>query len=470
MFSRLFKAGPKVILPLAGGLVLLIALLDWRIVDDLPLGFLYLVPMLLVGRVLRPWQTLVIAALCTALSELFDPYPWSVRAGLPRDVLYFAAFATIGIFVYEMSRSRQVILEHLAEIERERGAREGAEEDLRILIESSPAAILTADANGTILMANEAAHRLLAATPGTLPGYLVQQFFPALANIQRRETSQRLFRAVMQSRGHRQDNESFMADICFSTYETRSGARLAALILDASEEMRSREESSLQQMLAGSRIAVSAVSHEIRNVCGAISVVHQNLARRQGPVKDQEAAGSKDFEALGNLVLALEKIAGVDLRVYPETCTELDLRSVLDDLKIVIGPALHDEGIRCTWHLEPDLPTVWADRTNLMQIFLNLANNGVRALSRHDGERCLSISARLTDHGVSVEFLDSGGGVRRPQELFRPFQAAAQATGLGLYLSRAFARSFGGELRYVPLEGRACFIVDLAVAAPLESR
>ncbi len=60
----------------------------------------------------------------------------------------------------------------------------------------------------------------------------------------------------MQSRAQREDGEVFLAEICFSTYRTNSGSRLAAMILDSSEDLRSREEASLHQMLAGSRIAV----------------------------------------------------------------------------------------------------------------------------------------------------------------------------------------------------------------------
>ena len=129
-------------------------------------------------------------------------------------------------------------------------------------------------------------------------------------------------------------------------------------------------------MLVGSRIAVSAVSHEIRNVFGAISVVHQNLSRRKLLHKN------KDFEALGTLVVALERIAAIDLRQYPETSTEVDLLSVLDDLKIVISPSLQDESILCTWDLKPGLPMVWADQTNLMQVFLNLTTNSIRAFAQ----------------------------------------------------------------------------------------
>jgi PAS domain S-box-containing protein len=440
----------------AAVLIALIALIDWRVAEDVPLGFLYLLPMLILGRVLMPWQTALAAALCTYLTEEFDQFAWNLRTGLPRDVLYFMAFFSIGVFVYEVTRSRQIILRHLHEIEEQRDARRDAEEQLKVLIESSPAAILTADSDGRVLMANEAAHRMLSVKSPALLGRSIHTYFPALQNVSGRETSQHLFRTVMQSRGHREDGESFLAEICFSTYRTGSGSRLAAMILDSSEEFRTREESSLHQMLTGSRIAVAAVSHEIRNVCGAIAVVHRNMSR------DHRLAGNKDFEALGNLIVALERIAAVDLRPYPEQAMEVDLAAVLDDLRIVIAPSLRDHGIHCEWDVDARLPLVWADGTNLMQVFLNLTTNSVRSLAETAHDPTLRISAKEDGQRVTVEIADNGAGVSHPSELFRPFQTGAKNTGLGLYLARAFARSFGGDLRYKPDSEGACFVIELA--------
>jgi C4-dicarboxylate-specific signal transduction histidine kinase len=99
-----------------------------------------------------------------------------------------------------------------------------------------------------------------------------------------------------------------------------------------------------------------------------------------------------------------------------------------------------------------------------MQVFLNLATNSIRALSKRE-QRLLFVTARRDGDGVHVEFSDNGGGVAHPENLFRPFQDGADKTGLGLFISRAFMRSFGGELRYLPLTGGACFIVDLAEAS-----
>ncbi len=96
-----------------------------------------------------------------------------------------------------------------------------------------------------------------------------------------------------------------------------------------------------------------------------------------------------------------------------------------------------------------------------MQVFLNLVQNSERAMSNQP-RRALSVSARVEQERIVVEFRDTGGGVRNPERLFRPFQQGAQATGLGLYLSRAFMRSFRGDLRYEPEPGGSSFIVELS--------
>jgi len=434
-----------------------IALVDWWVVGEIPLGFLYLLPMLTIGVALNPWEISAIAALCTVLAEIFDDLPWALRTGLSRDVLYFAAFVGAGLYVRGVTLTRKSALTHLHEIERQSDARREAEEQLRILIESSPAAILTTNADGTVLMANEAAHRLLSVPQGELQGRVIYSYLPSLTNVVRHDSFQQHFRTVMQARGQREDGETFLADICFSTYRTNAGSRLTAMVLDASEDFRTHEVSGLHQLLAGSRIAIGAVSHEIRNVSGAIAAVHKNLAHCG------LLSGNKDFEALGNLITALERIASINLRQSSNTAAEVDLAALIDELKIVVTPSLQEEDIVAHWLVEPGLPSVWADRPSLMQVFLNLMTNSVRALSKNGG-RLLSVTAKSVGNQVCVEIADNGGGVAHPEDLFRPFQDGAAATGLGLYLSRAFMRSFGGELRYQAIPNGACFVVNLTPA------
>src|SRR5262249_26375321 len=156
--------------------------------------------------------------------------------------------------VYELVRSRQIALQHLEEIENESKARREAEEQLEVLVQSSPAAIFTMDSGGRVLLANDAAHRLLALEPGTLAGRSIRDFLPALMNVPAPDNNRPSFRTAMQCRGRTNDGEAFLADIWFSTYRTAAGPRLAAMVVDSSEDLRNREELNLHQLMAGSRI------------------------------------------------------------------------------------------------------------------------------------------------------------------------------------------------------------------------
>ena len=457
MFSLLLRGSVRAVLLRAGVMIAIIAFADWSIKANVPLGFLYLFPMLLVGSAANRWWIAGGGLICTVLTEAFDTFEWSAGAGIPRDILYFAAFFCMGLFVYEVGRSRKLALQHLHQIESQIEARRDAEEQLKVLVESSPAAIFTTDGDGVVLLANDAAHRLFGVARGCLSGEAIRRFLPSLVNVPAQRENRQVFRTVMQCRGQRQDGEVFLADIWFSTYRTSAGSRLAAMVVDASEELRTREESSLHQLLTGSRILIGAVSHEIRNVCGAIAVVHQNLARHGGLEQN------KDFEALGTLVQALEKIAAMELRQTANQASGIDLYSLLEELRIVIELALRQNGIQVEWHIEAGLPQVWADRQSLMQVFLNLTKNSERAMLDRSVQT-LTVTAEAEGGRVLVRFRDSGAGVASPDRLFRPFQQGAQATGLGLYLSREFMRTFRGDLRYEAEPSGATFAVDLTPA------
>jgi len=440
----------------ASAMISIVALIDWRVDLNVNFGFLYLFPMLIVGYCLERWQIALVAGLCTLLAESFAPFVWRAADGIPRDIFMVAAFFGTGLFAFESAKNRRLTSLHVQEIEQEVELRREAEQQLKVLIESSPAAIVTLNSSGEILMANLAAHRLLEFEPETLIGESIIPFLPILATVPAADESTPSFRTAMQCRGRRRDGNVFLADIWFSTYRTKSGARLAAMMIDSSEDLRDREESSLQQLLAGSRLAVGAVSHEIRNVCGAISVVYANLSR------NDRLARNEDFLALGTLVEGLKRIATLELRQTAgnQELSRVDLYQLLEELRIVTESPLRESGVSVQWNLPDHLPSVWADHHNLLQVLLNLVKNSQRAM-RHKEIKELRISASFEGERVVLRVCDTGSGVVNPERLFQPFQPGAEAAGLGLYLSRALARAFKGDLRYEP-GPVCCFALDLA--------
>ena len=458
LFLSFLQGGRVAVLLRAGVLTTVVALIDWRFDVNISFGFLYLFPMLMVGGCLSRWQIALVAALYTGLSEEFGAFPWTPAVGIPRLILTFAAFFGTGLFVFEAARNRRLANQHLAEIEKEVGLRREAEEQLRFLIESSPATIFTLDGSGKVLLANDAAHRLLGMESHELEGQYISRYFPALAVVPPITADTQAFRTVMECRGWRRNGEVLLAHIWFSTYRTESGPRLAAVVFDASDDLREREEFSLQQLNAASKILVGAVCHEIRNMCGAIGAVHTKLAR------NERLSRSEDFRALGSLVEGLGRMAGLELQQTRQTETDrIDIHPVLEDLRIVIEPSFRESGISIRWEVPESLPLVSAEPQALLQAFLNITKNSQRAMENQPRKE-LTVRVSLDSSALVTRFIDSGHGVGAPDQLFKPFQPGADATGLGLYLSRAFVRAFQGDIKYEPRETGCCFVVVLAPA------
>jgi two-component system sensor kinase FixL len=463
MIRKTLEWRPSAVLLSAALLIAAIAITDWKIVFEATLGFLYMFPLVLLGTIWGWWRLALAAAFCTFLSDRLDPFPVDMQ--VPRNILIFVTLVTAGLLSRAVTKAYRREVESLARAEREMLARRAAEEQLEFLIQSSAAAVLTMTADGEILLANPAAHRLFGATEGSLPGRRITRYVAALGSVPSIAENDKIFRTQMQTRGQRESGEVFLADVFFSTYNTPAGPRLAALVIDASEPLREREEASLQQLLAGSRILVAAVSHEVRNVCGAIGVIHENLAR-QGAL-----GGNQDFEALGSLVETLAKIASLELKQSTNSSgaggggsPRVDLHDVLTDLRIVLEPWCEESGIELRWDVPEELPLVEADRHSLLQVLLNLTKNSQRALESVS-EKIISIAISTQRDGVSIRVSDSGPGIPAGQKLFQPLQKGADATGLGLYLSRAFVRSFRGDLRHDPTRAGCSFVIELASVA-----
>jgi len=99
-------------------------------------------------------------------------------------------------------------------------------------------------------------------------------------------------------------------------------------------------------------------------------------------------------------------------------------------------------------------------RYGLAQVFLNLSLNSQRAMETTDKKQ-LTISSAVEADSVVIRFEDTGVGIPSPDGLFKPFQQGADSTGLGLYVSRALLRSFGGDLVFEPRTYGCCFAVNL---------
>ena len=217
MIRRVLQWSPQSALLCAAILISSIAVTDWRAEINATLGFLYIFPLALLGIVLNWWQLVFAAAFCTFLSDRLDPFPMEMEEA--REALIFLTLAFTGLLSLAVTKSYRREMESIA-------ARRMAEEQLAFVIDSSPAAVLTMTAEGEILLANPAAHRLLGVAQGALAGKSITPYVPALASIPSVDETAKIFRTEMQTRGQKENGEIFLADGSFPRTPRRSGRAL----------------------------------------------------------------------------------------------------------------------------------------------------------------------------------------------------------------------------------------------------
>jgi two-component system, LuxR family, sensor kinase FixL len=433
-----------------------IAVADWLTTPYIAIGFLYLFPIILISGFVRRRTIVVFAVVCAVLQEAFSNLPASDE--FTRLILSLAGFSGTGLFIHAMTRNRQMTLEHLAEVENQMRLRRDAEEQLQVLVDTSPAAIVILDGEGTILMANKSSRQMLVAGDEKLVGRSMADYLPALYGLGVSHRSLALQTAV-QCRGRRKSGEVFLAGVWVSAYETSTGRKLAAIIVDISDDLRDREDLSLDYLLKNAHILMSALTHEIGNLSSATEVFYRNL-ERSGAL-----AGNHDFEALGRLIEGLSKLSAMELMPVSQRgdLPSVELGSIMDELRILIGSTSDDSGITLDWRVADELPMVVADRYGLMQVFLNLVKNSRRAMEESTHKQ-LTFESVLDSGVVEIRVKDTGPGITNPHNLFRPFQRDAETVGLGLFVSRVLMRSFGGDLIHEPSSAGCCFALILRKA------
>src|SRR5580704_6801923 len=183
--ERVWEESNRTPVLLASGLIIvIIAIADWWTKPFVAFGVLYLFPIMLAARFLPRWSIALLGVACAALSEVFS----SLEPSTVRLAFETLALAGCGLFVAELVRNRRLTME--------------AQARLKVLVETSPAAIVTVDERGFVELANHAALQLMAPRDGRLIGTPVAAFLPELHHALRWEEAPQ-FRATMQCRGHR---------------------------------------------------------------------------------------------------------------------------------------------------------------------------------------------------------------------------------------------------------------------------
>ncbi|CAG0927684.1 two-component system, OmpR family, sensor histidine kinase VicK [Planctomycetaceae bacterium] len=213
---------------------------------------------------------------------------------------------------------------------------------------------------------------------------------------------------------------------------------------------------------------VAAVSHELRTPLTAMRLFTELLIGQARTAKNEKVeqhasrilAEEERLTRLVEMILLAAKIERGSFRV------ELTNAPLADPLNAAIEAAQRAHVGREIILEARDLPSVVQDRAAAQQVFFNLIDNALK-YSRESGKP-VRITAETKDRKHFVRIIDQGAGIDEydKKRLFERFARGTKAneqgagTGLGLWLTREYAKQMGWEvtLESKPGEGTTAIV------------
>ncbi len=224
----------------------------------------------------------------------------------------------------------------------------------------------------------------------------------------------------------------------------------------------------LKRLAALGQLA-AGVAHELNNPLGGI-LMYANLLLEDMPADDVRRENVRkiirETERCRKIVQSLLNIA----RQTPPHCAPTDINATISEALKNVRATILARNIRVMQQFG-ELPNVFADGSQIQEVFENLIRNSAEAL---DGGGEIIISSTIGQTGnetdcVQITFSDTGKGIapEHLEKLFEPFfttKATGHGTGLGLAVSSSIVQRHKGTItaKNRP-EGGAMFTVQLPV-------
>jgi two-component system NtrC family sensor kinase len=203
------------------------------------------------------------------------------------------------------------------------------------------------------------------------------------------------------------------------------------------------------EKLASLGFLSASIAHEINSPIGIILGYCDYLLEQVPPEEDVHTLLQKIEQQGIRCKNIIDHLLG--FARYSETGEEFaDVNQELDKVLQVTGKVLMEKKIQAVKKYETPLPAVKADGTPLQQVFLNLVNNAIAAMS---GGGSLTLETRwdVYKDKVRVIIRDTGTGIKPEyrDHVFEPFfttKKAGEGTGLGLSVCENIVRTYGGTI------------------------
>lgn len=242
------------------------------------------------------------------------------------------------------------------------------------------------------------------------------------------------------------------------------------------ERLLLERESLIANLLKANKTAATgalsaSIAHELNQPLCATDLNIQLLKTRLGKSQLNFDSEKKVLDALDEdnkraalIVSSLRSIFSDE-----DVITEyVDFGVVIDGVLEIVKPELRSRNIQIVLRVDKDLQ-VQVNPTEIQQIFLNLINNSIQAISTVKSyQGYIQIEAHQKNGMAQICISDNGDGVpkERKSELFELLNTTKQTgMGIGLWLCKHIVTRNGGSIYYEDTpSGGAKFVVQLPLS------
>lgn len=366
-------------------------------------------------------------------------------------------------------------------LESANSALKNSEARMRGILQSAMDAIITVDDDQFIVLFNTAACAMFRCTEAQALGLPVTRFIPDRFHAQHNAyvKKHRLspeagggFGVAGTAFGLRQDGEEFPLEVSYSNVVEANTLFHTLILRDITSRVRAyraleRSNLDLQQF-------AYVASHDLKTPLRSIAGFIQLLEKNYGEQLDDKARGlirravdaTRRLEQLTEDLLSYARIEAEAKQFAPVNMTDVaqEVTRLLDATITSTGAVVRVD----------DLPVVLGDRTQLIQLLLNLVGNGLKYCRGRSP--LIQLSAQPGEAGWVFSVTDNGMGIdaQHLEKVFEVFkrlhsQSEYPGTGIGLAVCRRVVEGHGGKIWVTSQPGQGSVFSFTLPSKPIEA-
>jgi PAS domain S-box-containing protein len=346
-----------------------------------------------------------------------------------------------------------------------------SEKQFRSLVESAADAILIANDQGNILLANKQAEKIFLLTRGQLmKSYLVNLLPELNLNSFPKPDTKNIMQSIDKAEQNLismpaldSEGNSIPVEVAISVTETESGITNTCIVRDVSDRVKLEAQLRESQKMDAIGKLTGGMAHDFNNLLGVI-LGNIDLAMRKVEAESPLLKRLETAKKAGSRGAELTQRMLAVARRQPLKPKRNCIREIVEDMGDMLPRTLGPD-IEMRYDISSSSPDVLVDRSGLENVILNLAINSAHAMP-DGGKFCISSKVlHLTQENpivkhekmnpgmyVQISIADTGVGMSEEtlSRAFEPFfstKERSKGTGLGLAMVYGFAKQSGGSVQ-----------------------